>query len=1272
MILQIIQLQQTAATRLQMGNTPMKQYFTFFMSILLLLSAQVLSAQTWTGAANSNWNNPANWSTLAVPNGTSNVEIVIGLNKPIIMAGTAAVAKSVFVEIGSELTINAGASLSINGATNIGFFNLGTVTNDGTINIGNVSSITNVGLQNDGVFKNTSKMRIGDVANVGKYGIINHGTFDNKAANGEIEINRTTESALFNEAGIFNNEAKITIGSVANIGATGLENKSIFNNAIGSEIKIDRSSDTALRNLENANFDNYGKIHMGSIASIGGSGIINNGNFSNNIGGDIKVERFKTFGVYNYLKSFSNAAKISIDGSGSPAFFGLDNFGTFTNTGSSEITIDHVGGVALRNLLGVFTNEAKIFIGNTGSVGNYGLMNYATFKNTTANGEIQIDRTIEAGLYNETGTFDNAAKITIGFIASLGEYGIQNKATLENKTGGDIQIDRTFYAGLYNEAGTFTNAAKITVGAFNSPGQGGIANSGDFYNIGMGEINIDRATLGGLYNYAGLFSNAAKIRIGAVALTGESGIYNLGNFENKTGGEIQIDRTTLVALACGNGSFKNAAKIKIGSIASVGNLGINTTTLFTNNLGGDIQIDRTLEYAISHLSSDFINLDKITIGAIATVGLAGIYNKGSFFNNTNGDIKIDRFSDAGFINFAGSCSNTAKITIGAATVGGQYSVTNSPSATFVNSTCAITFLFAPVKNQSNFYQNGLLSVTTPNPHINSGNFSNNGIIAYPNGNPIPNVTNYDIIVLPISSNCGATIANALQLGANNDYLVNTTWYKDAAMTLPAGTYNQATNIFTLTSWSAPLFISIQSYAGGCTRRVPIFITVNDATPPTITCPANIVRNTDPNQCYATVTYTTPTATDNCAAPTVAIVPPSLASGAQFPKGVNSVTWQATDGAGLTHRCTFTVTVNGGAGSLNITCPANQIKSTDLGQCSAVVTYVTPTSGDNCGGSPVVTWVSGGTTPTASGANSISTFQKGVTTVQWKATDASNTTKTCTFRVTINDTQLPSITCPTNQTLATTGSSCASATFNYAVTATDNCMPAPTVIRTSGLPSGSSFPKGTSNMTWRAIDGAGNSKTCSFSVTVADNVLPTITCPTNVAVTAAPGQCSATAFYPNPTATDNCAVQSLYLMSGLASGSMYPHGVTNNVWVATDNSGQSATCAFTVTVTCGSGYGSIINNRAINDDIQGVNSEITMRLSPNPAITSVAVALEGLDATGGELIVMDAQGKSVWQQVLTNISVVEQISVSEFTAGIYFVMVRSDRGVVTKRLVVSRD
>ena len=79
-------------------------------------------------------------------------------------------------------------------------------------------------------------------------------------------------------------------------------------------------------------------------------------------------------------------------------------------------------------------------------------------------------------------------------------------------------------------------------------------------------------------------------------------------------------------------------------------------------------------------------------------------------------------------------------------------------------------------------------------------------------------------------------------------------------------------------------------------------------PPAITCPPNINRTTRGNKCVA-VTYTTPTATDNCAppapAPTVVCSP---ASGFCFPVGTTTVTCTATDGSGNTTTCPFTVTV----------------------------------------------------------------------------------------------------------------------------------------------------------------------------------------------------------------------------------------------------------------------------------------------------------------------------------------------------------------------------
>jgi HYR domain. len=114
---------------------------------------------------------------------------------------------------------------------------------------------------------------------------------------------------------------------------------------------------------------------------------------------------------------------------------------------------------------------------------------------------------------------------------------------------------------------------------------------------------------------------------------------------------------------------------------------------------------------------------------------------------------------------------------------------------------------------------------------------------------------------------------------------------------------------------------------------------------------------------------------------------------------------------------------------------------------------------------------------------------GVTTNTFRATDAAGNTALCTFTVTVNDTQNPVITCPTNIIATTPIGSCV-AVVNYTVTATDNC-PGVTTALQSGLASGSSFPLGVSTVTWRATDASGNTATCSFTVTVLDGQLPVI-------------------------------------------------------------------------------------------------------------------------------------------------------------------------------------
>ncbi|MGD0058421.1 MAG: right-handed parallel beta-helix repeat-containing protein [Verrucomicrobiia bacterium] len=88
---------------------------------------------------------------------------------------------------------------------------------------------------------------------------------------------------------------------------------------------------------------------------------------------------------------------------------------------------------------------------------------------------------------------------------------------------------------------------------------------------------------------------------------------------------------------------------------------------------------------------------------------------------------------------------------------------------------------------------------------------------------------------------------------------------------------------------------------------------------------NITASVGSAQLSAVVTFPTPTAANNCLMPTTVTCVP--ASGAIFPLGTTPVTCTATDGAGNTASCTFSVTV---------TAPEQVIVDIAPGFCPAVV------------------------------------------------------------------------------------------------------------------------------------------------------------------------------------------------------------------------------------------------------------------------------------------------------------------------------------------------
>lgn len=146
-------------------------------------------------------------------------------------------------------------------------------------------------------------------------------------------------------------------------------------------------------------------------------------------------------------------------------------------------------------------------------------------------------------------------------------------------------------------------------------------------------------------------------------------------------------------------------------------------------------------------------------------------------------------------------------------------------------------------------------------------------------------------------------------------------------------------------------------------------------------------------------------------------------------------------------------------------------------------------------------------------------------------------------------------CPADITVGTSPGSC-SAVVNY----TEPVVDGATVV--CEPPSGSEFPLGTTTVTCVATYVTGETRECSFTVTVVDREGPEIQCPLNVIAGNDPGRCSAVVEFV-ATAADSCSA--VTVVSVPPSGSEFPVGTTVVTTTATDAAGNPTTCTFTVTV-----------------------------------------------------------------------------------------------------------
>jgi gliding motility-associated-like protein len=400
-------------------------------------------------------------------------------------------------------------------------------------------------------------------------------------------------------------------------------------------------------------------------------------------------------------------------------------------------------------------------------------------------------------------------------------------------------------------------------------------------------------------------------------------------------------------------------------------------------------------------------------------------------------------------------------------------------------------------------------------------------------NTEPGICEASVIIVPpvVDDNCGI-------LSVVNDY--NSTG--DASDIYPEGS--------TTVTWT---ITDIHGNTSTCSQ----VITVNDEELPVITCPADLLIPAEDGLCEALVTISVPAVNDNCGIASLINDYNGTDNATDiYPVGTTVVTWTVTDVNGNTANCQTTVTVSD-AQLPGISCPDDITIFNDPGVCGATITMDLPVADDNCGIASVINDFNG--TPDASGF-----YPVGITNVTWTVTDVNGNSNTCVVVVEITDNEAPGMSCPEDITQSNDTGECGAVVIYDLPSSTDNCIVLETV-QLAGIASGGFFPVGTTVNTYQVTDAAGNTTTCSFSVTIEDNEQPEIICPADIAVSNDPGMCGAIVTFSDPTVIENCGTTTLIQTEGPASGSEFPVGVTTITYEATDGSGNVISCSFTITV-----------------------------------------------------------------------------------------------------------
>ena len=360
------------------------------------------------------------------------------------------------------------------------------------------------------------------------------------------------------------------------------------------------------------------------------------------------------------------------------------------------------------------------------------------------------------------------------------------------------------------------------------------------------------------------------------------------------------------------------------------------------------------------------------------------------------------------------------------------------------------------------------------------------------------------------------------------------------------------------------------------------VIVEDNVAPTFTCPAAL----DVQGCDGLVPDLISTIgdeMDNCGIVTLTQSP---LPGVSIGNNGNSVdvVVTATDASGNTSSCTVTVTVVDDTAPVFQNCPTAISVANDPDQCGAIVSWIAPVALDNCivmgPGSVVLT----------AGMPSGSVFPVGTSTVTYTATDDDGNTTTCTFNVTVSDTESPEFitTLPADEIVE-----CDAIPDPFVVIpmmhTVDNCTEGADIIVDYGEEIIDIVCDHTYTIvrTWTITDEYGNSAVHKQKVYVQDTTAPTFTVPADVTI-----ECDEST---DPSNTgdvtdemDNCDSAPVVAYTDIEdlTGCGGYTGTITRTWTVTDACGNVTTKVQVITIEDTTGPDAVCQNITVELDDNG--------------------------------------------------------------------------------------